>query len=498
MWALLFAFLAGAGLSFGFAPFTITALSFIAPAVLFWLCLQAKPARSFLVGLFFGLGFGSVGVSWVYISIHTYGNASPPLAIFITSLLIVTFSLYYAISMYLARRLFQNKSVFVQSVFVLPSFWLIFEVLRADLVTHFPWLLLGYTQQHSPLVSLTPIIGVYGLSLLTAMIAGALVVLSHQSDRMTPKLWALLIITFPMCTGWLFANKNWTVPVTSAMPISLIQGNIRQEMKWDSRYLNEILTIYKNETESVWKSRLIIWPEAAIPAFPEQVSSFSNMLDTEAKKHNATLVIGLPIQKNNHFYNGLMIIGKDSGEYLKRRLVPFGEYLPYKFIFGALISKLEIPMADFTPGPVVQATLKIGQTTVAPFICYEIAFPMAVLHYAKNAQLLINISDDSWFGDSIALDQQIQMAQFRAMELGKPVLSSTNTGITAVINKQGKLIQSLPVDTQSTLSTEITPQDGDTPLAKWQYWPTWSIALLLLIISVFSPSTLRVKRGRRF
>ena len=234
----------------------------------------------------------------------------------------------------------------------------------------------------------------------------------------------------------------------------------------------------------LWASKLIVWPEAAVPTYPENTEFFYKEMDQLAKQHGTYLIIGSPLYdpQTKQFYNGLRMIGDGQGVYYKRHLVPFGEYTPLKSVFNPLMKKLNIPMSDFASGPKEQHPLSIGKINIAAFICYEIAFSREVLHYSKGTQLLINISDDSWFGRSIALNQQLQMAQFRALETGRPILSTTNTGITAIINPSGNIIQSLPIDQRQSLSGKVTPMKGETPLMHWNYYPVIGFIILLLII----------------
>lgn len=273
------------------------------------------------------------------------------------------------------------------------------------------------------------------------------------------------------------------------MTVSLIQGNIAQQMKWKPQQLNNILKIYKNLTTPLLGTDLIIWPEAAVPIFPQEIPDYYLIMNNFAKRQQSYLIIGSPIYdpQKKAFYNGLELIGQGSGRYLKRHLVPFGEYTPLTSVFGNLMRKLNFPMSNFSPGPMNQQPLQIKGFNVASFICYEIAFSLEVLRYSKKTQLLVNISDDSWFGRSIALNQQEQMARFRALEVSRPLLSSTNTGITAIINPSGEIVASVPIDQRKVLTHTITPMKGNTPLMRWDYYPLMIISFILLLIGIMFP-----------
>ena len=484
MWLAIIALLSGAALPFAFAPFNIFFIAYIALAILLWIWLRSTPWQAAYRGFLFGLGFFGVGTSWVYISIHNFGNASAFLAIFITALFVMFLALYIALQGYLSRRLFQKKSIAIQSLCIFPALWLTFEALRAWVFTGFPWLLLGYSQLSTPLHSLTPLFGVYGLSLVVCFISGALVVLANPIKAGKAKVLATSIIVILFAGGLIVKGRQWTEPAGKPIQVSLVQGNITQEMKWKPEELLNILGIYKDMTTSLWGSKLVVWPEAAVPIYPQDVKAYFTLMNKLAKQHGDYLIIGSPIfdPKTKQAYNGLQMVGAGKGTYYKRHLVPFGEYTPLQSVFGTVMKKFNIPMSDFSRGPANQKPLRMGNINIASFICYEIAFSRAVLRYSKNTQLLINISDDSWFGRSIALDQQLQMAQFRALETGRPILSSTNTGVTAIINPLGKITISAPIDKRKSLTGKVTPMKDETPLMRWNYYPTIALIILLLII----------------
>ena len=489
MWPLLFSLLSGAALPFAFAPYNAYSLAFLSPAILLFIWLRAKPWQAALQGLFFGFGFFGVGISWVYISIHHFGNAPIPLATFITALFVGILSLYPALHGYLFRRLFQNKPLAIQCLCVFPASWVLFEALRGWLFTGFPWLFLGYSQIITPLHALAPLFGVYGISLAVTLISGAVVLLATPKKSLLLKGISVLIIIVIVSSGWILSERTWTQAAGKPIKVSLVQGNITQTLKWQPEELMNILNIYRKLTEKNWQSKLIIWPEAAIPTYPEDAKNYFQTMNKLAKQQKDYLIIGSPIydQKTQKFYNGLNLIGAGKGQYLKRHLVPFGEYTPLKSTLGKLIKKLNIPMSDFSSGPKKQPPLRINGYNIAAFICYEIAYSREVLQHVKDTQIIINISDDSWFGRSKALYQQAQMAQMRALETGRPVLLSTNTGITGFINPLGRFTKLAPIDKRLVLNGKVTPMKGETPLMRWQYYPILGLIILLLLIGIVWP-----------
>ncbi len=486
---------AGAALPFAFAPFGVYTFAFISPAVLFYTWLNAKPSQAFSRGLFFGLGFFSIGTSWIYISIHNYGNAPTPLAILITLLFILMMALYPATQGLIISRLFKNTSNLIKCVFVFPASWVVWEFLRGWLFGGFPWLFLGYSQTDTLLRGYAPIVGVYGLSLVITLISGSLIAIATEKNQKVKFACALLIVVL-IFSGWELSKHQWTKPAGKPIKVSLIQGNIAQKLKWQSDQLQNILNVYKSLTEKNWDSKIIIWPEAAVPTFPLEVQPFIKKMNQEAKKNNTYLIFGAPIFNRNtqQYYNGMMMIGAGNSLYVKRHLVPFGEYIPLKDIFEKPMKYFKIPMSNFTPGAKIQFPFKINSFQIAPFICYEIAFPEEALQFIKGKQLIVTISDDSWFGRSIALAQHLQIARMRSLETGRYLLLSTNTGITAFINPIGKVMRSAKIDKQSVVTDTVVPMQGDTPLMRWDFIPIMVLIILMLLMGLITRRNNKIRK----
>lgn len=464
-WEWLVVLLIGSLLPFAFAPYHYYALSFIIPAILFGFCYKASPKKAFFYGLLFGLGFFGVGVSWVYVSIHIYGHASPLIAVIITGLFVAALSLFIACQFFIANSISRYTSTLLTLLLIYPISWVIFEILRGIIASGFPWLYLGYSQTSSILRGFAPIIGVYGLSLMVAGIAGALVsIVLIPSKRY--RIICTLIIAGLFSTGFYLSDRSWTISTSKPITVSLIQGNVQQMLKWDPAHLVQILNDYETLTKQHWKSQIIVWPEAAIPTYPETVPDYLNQLDQAAKQHKTTVIIGIPTDDPNteSAYNSLMALGKGHGVYRKRHLVPFGEYTPMLNLIRYLKRYVDIPMSGFTKGESQQPSITANGISIAPFICYEIGYPYLALKTIQNTGIIVVISDDSWFGNSSASAQQLQMAQMRALETGRYVLYSTNTGITAIINPQGKIQSQLPINQQAVLTDTVNIMQGNTPL----------------------------------
>lgn len=441
--------------------------------------------RAFLQGWLFGIGFFGIGVSWVYQSLYHFGNMTMALAIILTVLFVFIMALYPAVFGYIFKSVFHKASTAIQCLMVFPSLWIIFEFLRAHLLTGFPWLFLGYTQLDTPLAGLSPIVGLYGLSFIVALFSGAMVTVLTDQKKIT-KLISIATIIIISLLGLILHQHQWTTQTEKPISVALVQGNISQEVKWDPKYLIQNISTYQNlTTPYLKKSQLIIWPEGAIPLLSSNAQPIIYSLKKIAQADNTTIIFGLPILKQEKYYNGLLMVGRYHGEYLKKHLVAFGEYIPLKEIFGTLMKDFKIPMSNFSKGPKNQKPLTFKNTSIAPFICYEVAFPSLVLNSAIGSGILLTISDDSWFGRSIALAQHLQMARMRALEMGRYMLVDTNTGITAIVSPLGKILKGANIDKRVVLTGKVAPMTGNTPLMMMGYLPIWLLAGLLLVLSFF-------------
>lgn len=475
---------AGCLLPLSFAPFNLYTLSYIAPAILLWVWLQSSYKQAFYSGWFFGVGFFSVGTSWIYISIHQFGNAPVFLAGIFTAAVIAIAALYFGFFGYFFRRFFSRLSDEKNCLLIFPSLWVLSELARSILLTGLPWNLLGYSQLTTPLASFAPIFGVYGLTLITTLISGALVlIITKQRNRI--KFISVCFIFGLSGIGFLLHHHAWTKPDGKPIQVSIIQGNIPQTIKWDPNYVAQNINHYKQLTLDHFLSQLIVWPEGAFPIYPQQAKTFIRILGQLAAKNNSNIIFGAPIYHadTKKYYNGMLLIGKNQGEYLKRRLVPFGEYTPLESIFGKLLHFFQIPLSDFSRGPYHQKDFKVDHIRIAPFICFEIIFPEFVLDSTEHSELLLSISDDSWFGKSIALPQQLMMSQMRSLETGRYQLIATNTGISGVVSPFGEMIQSAPIDQQAVITADVLPMTGKTPLMRWHYYPIIFIVIGMMLVA---------------
>ena len=261
--------------------------------------------------------------------------------------------------------------------------------------------------------------------------------------------------------------------------MSLLQGNIPQELKWDEARFAATVRWYQRMTRES-TARLTILPETAIPRFldlldPELLRSLAQ----SARSRGADLIIGLPVREaTGRYYNSVLSLGASPVQrYDKIHLVPFGEFIPPGF--GWVLSVLKIPLTDFSRGSAEQAPLALAGQKIAVNICYEDAFGEEIIRFLPEATLLVNVSNVAWFGDSLAPHQHLQIAQLRALETGRFMLRATNTGMTAIIDHHGNIAAALPAFTQGTLNGTAQGRSGATPYVRWGNAPVVVLALLV-------------------
>jgi apolipoprotein N-acyltransferase len=479
--------LAGAGLVFSFAPFGIYPLAIIFPAILFFFWADATPARSARLGFIFGIGLFGAGASWVYVSIHEFGFMAAPLAAVLVFLFVAMLSILPALAGWF--QALAVKPGIYRLLFAVPVFWVLMEWLRGWLMTGFPWLHLGYSQSNSLLMNMAPLIGVYGMSLLVAILAVLIVLMARGIYN---KEGQILLLSGTLFAGvfvvsWLAGGLQYVTPAGEKVDIALLQGNIPLSEKWKPGASHQIISHYVAlSREVVNHSDVIVWPEGAVPDSWQHVSSWIGLsLPRRRDGRPADYLIGsIDSVPGGSYYNAAIAVAtakKQPGEneiYRKRHLVPFGEFLPFKPVLGWLIDYLKIPMSDFSSWQGEQPNIKLGGWPVAVSICYEDAFGEELARSVSDTAFLVNVSEDAWFGDSLAPHQRLQMAQLRARETGRYFVRAANTGVTAVINEKGEITSSLEQFTSAALVSEVVPMKGLTPYVR--YGNSLFLGLLLL------------------
>jgi apolipoprotein N-acyltransferase len=480
LWGDFFALFAGILLPLAFQPFGLYIFAFIAPAILLLVWRNVSAKRACWRGWLFGLGLFGVGTSWIYVSVHTFGQSPTILAIIITALFIMFLASYFALQGFLLNRFFPHNTI-SKYLLAFPASWVLLEWVRGWFLTGFPWLFLGYSQMNSQLRGLAPLISVYGVSWAVALTSGFLLVLASEKQRKNKLFWGTLLAMLWICSG-ILTHHSWTQRQEKPIRVSLIQGNIPQDLKWSPTQALQTIEHYKTLTQTQWNSELIIWPEAAITLWQTQAQQILDQLSATAASHRSTLITGIPITLDNHYYNGLLALGQNQGMYLKKHLVPFGEFMPLKSLLVWLKNYVQIPMSDFSRGTDEQKPIIVNNNVlVAPFICYEIAYPEQVLASFPASQLIVVLTDDSWFGKSFAPAQHMQMTQMRALETGRYLLMSTNDGITVIIGPDGNILKFAPPFQPYVLTGKIYAQSGKTPLMIWGIRPILVLLFLLLV-----------------
>lgn len=485
----LFAAIAGGLLPLAFAPFELYPLALIAPAVLFVMWQRATPMQGFLLGGLFGVGMFGAGVTWIFISIHEYGDVNLFLSLFLTTLFVVVLSLFPAMAGYCAARFKVSGSSRLEIfrvVLAFPALWVLFEWIRGWFMTGFPWLNLGYSQIDAPLAGLAPLVGVYGVSLATVF-CSALLAATFSFGRREIKGGYLIVLICLWLVVASLLHIEWTRSDGPAIRVSVIQGNIPQDLKWHPEMRQPTFELYANLTRKHWDSDLIIWPETALPAFYDEAQLFLKSLGEEARRHHSDLLVGLVYQEPDslHYYNSMVSVGDYEGLYNKHHLVPFTEYLPLKTVLAGIVDFMDVPMSDFSSGGLDQPLLQAAGHKIGMSICFEDAFGEEVIHAVPDAAILVNVSNDAWFGNSIAPPQHLQIARMRALETGRPLMRATNTGVSAMIDHNGKIRSIAPQFTEFVLSGDVQPMAGSTPYVRYGNYPVVVLIAVMLIVAFY-------------
>lgn len=462
---------AGAVLPFAFAPYGLWPLAVPPLALLFALLRDRTPGHAAWLGWCFGLGMFGHGVSWVQVSIHKFGLPLYTFSVSMTVLFVAFIAGFTALTAWAIARLQRGHSLAAAPVylFLMPAVWTLGEWMRGWLFSGFPWLLVGYSQTDSPFAGYAPLVGALGTGFAVAMTAGGCA-LAAASRRLPGVLLALAV---PLA-GWLLGTLAWTQPEEpGTRRVALVQGAVPQAVKWLSEYREPTLALYESLSAPHWGSDVVLWPESAVPAFPDEIPDTLQRLQAAALARDTALLIGIPTGDRHagRYFNSIVLLDGDRPRYDKHHLVPFGEYLPFDRWVRPVLNFLAIPMSAFSPGDARQPPLPFNGMRFGASICYEDAYAGEVIKPLPNANLLVNVSDDAWFGDSIAPHQHLQIARMRALETGRYLLRATNTGISAIIDARGKVIARSPQFKPFVLTGEVRLHAGATPFVRGGQWP---------------------------
>lgn len=474
-------FVSGALFPLSLAPFYLWPIAILSIAVLFRTLQNQTPRQALVKSLVFGFGMFFAGVSWVYVSIHEHGFIPAPLALIATTLFCLFIALLFALPFVLSALIPQKPASWLIG---LPAIWVLSEWFRSWIFTGFPWLFSGYAHTETWLSGWAPIGGVMWLSFLTALAAALLSQLSqsnkNQYNIKSVKIASLAIIA-AVVSGYFLQQISWTSATGKNLSVVLIQPNTDQHKKWVYSEQQGILQQLKTQTQPHWGADIIIWPEAAIPTTPKNVWRFLDQLDLQAKVNQTAFITGIPTYQpaSERYFNSVMMLGENRGQYDKTRLVPFGEYVPFASQLRGLIKFFNLPMSFFSLGDADQPLLNVAGEKVATAICYEIVYPNLVAGIAKEATMLLTVSNDAWFGRSIAPRQHMQMARMRALENAKPMMRGTSNGVTALVDHRGEITAQLEQFSAGELSGTIAPRTGQTIFSQTGSWPTVILSLLI-------------------
>lgn len=474
-----FILLAGLLAPLGFAPFHIPGFTLLSLAFLFFNIQNCPKKQAVNLGFLYGIGYFGFGVSWVIVSIHDYGQLNYLFAGLSTLLFIMYLALFPAFVIYLFKTL-EIKKYKLLSPILFSVLWCIGEYLRSTLFSGFPWLLLGTSLIDTPIKYLTPMIGVYGLSLLCAFMAAFLTLIINERSN---KRYVYLIVFILMLIGpSLGKNIQWTQIQKKSISIGAVQANLSMRDKWDEALFWSLLKYYENAINGLLGKQLIILPESALPLPASYLDKYLTKLNKKVLQANSALMIGILQPTNDseaNYYNSILTLGHANGKKLKRHLVPFGEYIPKPLV---KVNKwLNLPEPNLVPGKANQSLINIASHPIASLICYEIAYPSILREQMPEAQWIVSISDNGWFGHSLASYQQLQMAQVLSLLTGRYQIVVNNDGLSSVISATGDVMDSLPPFSAGILQSSVYPVLGTTPWIIWGEYPAFIFCLLFLL-----------------
>jgi len=485
----LIVFVLGAATTTAFAPFGWWLLAPLLILPLLYICLTVAPRDAAGHGFWYGFGFYLTGIYWIYISVHVFGNAALWIALMLMIGLALIMAAFVALAALLTSRLSQGEPWLL--VLIGPAAWVVSEWIRGWILTGFPWMGLGYGQIDSPLAGWAPVLGIYGVSFMVVA-SSAAIIATFLAPTARGRIAGVAIVIVPWVLGGILSTIDWTEPAGKAIRTSIVQAGVSQHKKWDRDQLQPIMEYYRSATLSMADSEIVLWPEVAIPALDDQVESFIARVESDARDNGQTVLFGI-LERNydrsaeGRIYNSVTLVGTEERQrYRKRHLVPFGEYFPVPPSVREWMKMQNLPHSDLTKGDAVQPLLVTADgTKLGVAICYEDAYSAELLYLLPGAEILINVSNDAWFGDSIAPHQHLEIARMRSLEFGRSAVRSTNTGISAFIGSGGELLQTGKQFEAELLTADVVPYRGLTPYAGVGNWLIIGLCLAILVIFRF-------------
>ncbi|TNI57409.1 apolipoprotein N-acyltransferase [Aeromonas dhakensis] len=489
----LFAMASGAIAVLAFSPFNYWPLVIPSLLGLYALLDKATPKQAAWRGFGYAMGLFLPGLWWIHVSMTMFGGIALPVAFVLLAGLSAYLALYPTLACWLFARFFRERH-WSRWLLAFPALWLMADWLRGWVMTGFPWLWFGYSQIDGPLKGFAPILGVQGITLALLLTASALWLL-WQSRKPA---WLLVPVALVGAAQGLM-QLNW---VTRGEPVkvALVQGNIEQSLKWDPEALVPTVRKYQDLSRENQDADIIVWPESAIPAIEKEMGNYLESLDKAMKVNDTGLLAGIIHYdlEQQRFFNTVLGMGVQDAEgkesyyyqhknrYYKYHLLPIGEFVPFEDLLRPIAPFFNLPMSSFSRGDEVQPNLIAKGLKFAAAICYEIIFPDEVRRNVQpDTDFLLTVSNDAWFGTSIGPWQHMEIARMRALELARPLLRDTNTGITIVTDIDGSIIAQIPQFEAGVLRTEVRPAHGVTPYLRFGSWPMYGLAAALLALALW-------------
>ena len=475
-------FLLGCLSTTAFAPFGLSLLAPILLLPLLYVCLSASPRDAGWLGFSFGFGLFLSGTYWIYISVVIFGEAPAWIAVILMLGLVLIMSAWLFLAGWLISRFAQGEPWLL--LLVAPATWVLVEWFRGWVLTGFPWLAIGYSQVDSLAAGWAPVIGVYGVSFMTTLSTTALLVAILTAGR--ERAVAAAIVVLPILGGAILKAVDWTEPSGPPVKSTIVQAGISQAEKWLPERLRPTLEFYREAARRASDSELVVWPEVAVPAIDDRVEPFIQALQADTRDSGRSILFGIlerdESRGETRIYNSVLLVAGDRRQaYRKRHLVPFGEYFPVPPNVREWMRMMSLPHNDLAAGDDVQPLLEAANgERLAVAICYEDAYGAEQLYALPEASILINVSNDAWFGDSIAPHQHLEIARMRSLEVGRPAIRATNTGVSAFISHTGKVLDAGPQFAPVTLTMEVQPRQGSTPYARMGNKPIIGLCVLIL------------------
>ena len=465
----LLAIAAGAALPLAFAPFHQFWLAPLSYAALLYCWSGATPRRAFGLGLAYGCASFGLGTYWTYIAVRIIGQAPMFVGVTLTAGLVIVLAAFIATAGFAAARAFRTNGA-VAWLATLPAAFVLTEWLRGWLFTGFGWLSAGYSQTDSWLMGYAPLAGIHAMSLAVLMTAGALLTLWLGSHR--ERAVAVAVVAAVWLGGLALRDRELTQAKESTLEVALVTAAMPQETKYDPAQLQPTLALYAELTRQGAGADLIVWPEAAIPVPIELVSAWLETVGRRAAEQGSTLLLGalrtIPATGDaaETYENVLLALTDEPQVYVKRHLVPFGEFYPVPDFIRDWMRLMNLPYIDLGVGADDQPLLVVGGERLGVTICYENVFGAEQLRHLGETTLLVNVSNDGWFGESIAIPQHLQIARVRAAEAGRYLVRAANRGITAVIDPHGRVVETIEPFRPGLLRATVRGYTGATPYAR--------------------------------